>query len=145
MTRLRCIIAAAFVLACQAPLLAQPIDTDAQPLASNAGRLLKALAFLGSELTDAETKAIAAAADKQDGRKLQELLDPHVMVMVHLNPEARVKAKRGPAAAVLQQGGYTPLLVKVHNESTVTKTLRLSSPQSQPMRRPSRSGVSACG
>src|SRR5205823_2146198 len=45
----------------------------------------------------------------------------------------RVKAKRGPAAAVLQQGGHTPILVKVHNESTVTKTLRLTSPQSLPI------------
>src|SRR5260370_40705239 len=51
------------------------------------------------------------------------------MVLVHLNPEARVKAKRGAAAAILQQGGYTPILIKVHNESTVTKPLKIASPQ----------------
>jgi len=57
------------------------------------------------------------------------LLDPHVLLLVQLNPEARVKVKRGPAPATLQQGGYTPILIKVHNESTVTKPLRIASPQ----------------
>jgi hypothetical protein len=34
---------------------------------------------------------------------------------------------------VLQQGGYTPVLVKVINESTITKRLRIVSPQSGPV------------
>src|SRR5262249_54261568 len=45
----------------------------------------------------------------------------------------RVKVKRGPAEASLQQGGYTPLLVKVINEGTVTQPLRILSPQSLPI------------
>ena len=49
------------------------------------------------------------------------------------SPEARVKVKRGAAAAKLQQGGYTPILIKVHNESTVTKPLRITSPQAMPI------------
>ena len=133
MTRLRCTIAAALLLACQRPLLAQPINTDAQPLAMNATRILKALSALGNPLAEDQIKAIAAAADAQDARKLQELLDPHVLLFVHLNPEARAKVKRGAAAANLQQGGYTPILIKVHNESTVTKPLSISSPQALPI------------
>src|SRR5262249_26008185 len=39
----------------------------------------------------------------------------------------------GPTKAVLQQGGYTPVLVKVINESTVTKPLRITSPQAGPI------------
>ena len=35
--------------------------------------------------------------------------------------------------AVLQQGGYTPFLIKVHNESTVTAPMRIASPQALPI------------
>src|SRR6185437_10359001 len=48
---------------------------------------------------------------------------------VGINPESRVKVTRGPAPANLQQGGFTPVLVKVVNQSTVTKRLRIVSPQ----------------
>ena len=48
---------------------------------------------------------------------------------MNINPEARVKAKRGPAAATLQQAGYTPVLIKIINEATVTKSLQIKSPQ----------------
>ena len=42
------------------------------------------------------------------------------------------KVARGPARAMLQQMGYTPILVKVNNESTATKALRIGSPQAGP-------------
>ena len=44
-----------------------------------------------------------------------------------------MKVARGPATAVLQQAGYTPVLVKVVNESRGTQRLRISSPQSGPV------------
>ena len=112
---------------------AQTIEVEGQPLASNARRVLTALEFLGFRLPDDQANAIEAAATKQDAHKLQELLDKHATLLVHLNPEARVKVKRGPAGAFLQQGGYTPILIKVHNESTVTKPLSISSPQALPI------------
>ena len=68
-----------------------------------------------------------------DAKSLQRLLDPQVLVVVALNPESRVGVRRGPARAVLQQAGYTPVLVKVRNDSTVTKPLRVSSPQAGPV------------
>ena len=46
-----------------------------------------------------------------------------------LNPELRVKAARGPAKAVLQQEGYTPVLIKVINDSAATRPLRITSAQ----------------
>ncbi len=109
------------------------VDVEGQPLAANASRLLDALQFLGAPLPAETTTGLQAAAKARDARKIQELLDPQVLLVVTLNPESRVKVARGPATAVLQQGGFVPVLVKVINDSTVTKTLRISSPQSGPV------------
>src|SRR5262249_53663665 len=97
-----------------------PVDVEGPPLAGNGGRVLKALEFLGTPLAPEHVKALKAALEDQDAGKIQAALDPHVLFVVHVNPEARVKVKRGPAPATLQQGGHTPVLVKVVNESGVT-------------------------
>ncbi len=110
-----------------------PVDVEGQPLASNVTRLLDTLSLVGQPLSSDQTAAILAACKAQDAVKIQKLLDPHVLFLVHLNPEARVKVKRGPAAAVLQQGGYVPVLIKVTNDSTVTKKLNVMSPQAAPI------------
>ncbi len=108
-------------------------EVEGQPLAGNVTRLMEALTYLGAPLPEGATKALQAAAKDRDAKKMQELLDPHVLVVVNLSPESRVKAARGPATATLQQGGFTPVLVKVINESTVTKPLRITSPQAGPI------------
>ncbi|MBI2803491.1 MAG: EF-hand domain-containing protein [Planctomycetes bacterium] len=112
---------------------AQTIDVEGQPLGENARRLIKALEYIGAPVTEEFAASVEMAAKKQDAESLQKLLDPHVLLHAQLSPEARVKVKRGAAAARLQQGGYTPILIKVHNESTVTKPLRISSPQAMPI------------
>ncbi len=56
-----------------------------------------------------------------------------MLFVVTINPEERVKVGRGPAAAVLQQAGYTPVVVKIINEAATTKPLRVTSPQSGPI------------
>ena len=53
-----------------------------------------------------------------------------MLFVVNINPEARVKVASGPADATLQQAGWTPVLVKVMNDSTVKKPLKIISPQS---------------
>jgi hypothetical protein len=111
----------------------EPIEVEGQPLAANASRLLEALQFLGAPLPAETTTALQAAVKARDAKKIQELLDPHVLLVVTLNPESRVKAARGPATATLQQSGFVPVLVKVVNDSTVTKALHISSPQSGPV------------
>ncbi len=108
-------------------------DVEGQPLAANVTRLIEALQFLGAPLNEATTKIIGDAARQRDAEKLQQLIDPQVLLVVSLNPEVRVKVARGPAKAVLQQGGFTPVLVKVVNDSTVTRQLRITSPQSGPV------------
>jgi hypothetical protein len=118
------------------PLGAQslgPVDVEGQPLASNVTRLLDTLTFVGHPLEADRTQAILAACKAQDAKKIQQLLDPQVLFLVHINPEARVKAKRGPASPFLQQGGFVPVIIKVTNDSTATKKLRVQSPQAAPV------------
>ena len=94
----------------------EPVDVEGQPLAANVTRLLQALDLRGCRRWPrSKRQALEAAAKARDAAKLQELLDPHVLLVGHASiPKSRVKAARGPATPALQQGGYTPVLVKVH-------------------------------
>jgi hypothetical protein len=105
------------------------VPVAAQPLTANAQRLVEALDFLGAPLAPDVKRSVGEAARKPDVERLQQILDGQALFIVELNPESRVKVRRGPAKALLQQGGYTPLIVKVVNLSTVTKELGISSPQ----------------
>src|SRR5262245_26745548 len=74
-----------------------PVPVEGQPLAANVKRLLQTLDYLGAPLPADTHKALTAACADQDATKIQQLLDPHVLLTVHLNPEVRVKVGRGPA------------------------------------------------
>ena len=111
----------------------EPVDVPAQPLAANVGRLIEALEMVGAPLAIETAAAVKQAGEAGDARGIQRVLDPHVLLVVELNPEERVKVQRGPARAVLQQAGFTPVVIKVINESTATKPLHVSSPQSGPI------------
>ncbi|MBI3416073.1 MAG: CehA/McbA family metallohydrolase [Verrucomicrobia bacterium] len=109
--------------------LPEVIPVAGQPLAANAARVLSALDLLGTPLPRETAIALQSVIEARDAEKIQTQLDPHVLFLVQVNPESRVKVLRGPARASLQQAGYTPVLVKVVNQSTVTKELHISSPQ----------------
>ena len=109
-----------------------PVAVEGQPLAANINRVLQALDFLGAPLPADTTQQLKTAIKDQDATKLQQVLDKHVLAVVSLSPEARVKAARGPAYAVLQQSGHIPYVLKIVNESTVTKQLNINSPQAGP-------------
>jgi hypothetical protein len=115
-----------------APSLAL-VAVEAQPLASNIQRVIEAMEYLGAPLPADVRADLTRAGQARDAKTLQERLDPRVLLAVHINPEARVKVARGPAQAVLQQAGYTPVLVKIVNESGGTGRLRIGSPQSGPV------------
>lgn len=111
------------------------LDVEGQPLAANVRRLLQALDRLGAPLSETTQLSVLAACNDRDVGAIQRLLDPHVLLSVNINPEVRVKAARGAggaAKAVLQQAGYTPVIVKIVNDSTATHALRISSPQAGP-------------
>ncbi|HMC10643.1 MAG TPA: CehA/McbA family metallohydrolase, partial [Pirellulaceae bacterium] len=109
------------------------VSVEGQPLAANVRRIVQAFAHLGQPLPADLSAAIETAARDRDHARLQTLLDQRVLLVVAINPESRVKVLRGPAAAVLQQGGFTPVVVKVINESTITKRLKVVSPQAGPV------------
>ena len=109
------------------------ISVEGQPLAANVQRVVQALDMLGRSLTEEDKAKLEAAAKERDAAKLQALLDPHVLLVVAINPESRVKVLRGPAKAELQQAGYEPVLVKVINEASITKRLKVVSPQAGPV------------
>lgn len=104
-------------------------DVAGQPLAANARRLLEAYDFLGHPWAGDPREAVQTAIGAEDAVAVQAALDPHVLLVVHINPEQRVKVTRGPGAASIVEGGFTPLLVKVINEAAVTEKLRVGSPQ----------------
>jgi hypothetical protein len=120
-------VAPAAIAVDQPPIVA---GVEGQPLAANAARLVKALDFLGAPLPAEPAKALAKAIEDKDAKAIQQVLDKHVLFVVTINPEARVKAARGPAEPTIQQAGWTPALIKVVNESTVKKPLKVASPQS---------------
>ncbi len=131
MTRLSLALLALVSLASAARAADVPVvgDVEGQPLAANAGRIVKALDFLGTPLPEDIGKALAKAIEDKDAKKVQEVLDKHVLFAITINPEARIKVAKGPGSTSLQQAGWTPVLVKVMNDSTVKKQLKIMSPQ----------------
>ena len=115
------------------PVTLAQVRVEAQPLAANIQRVAQALESLGSPLPASLRAELSAAGQRRDANRLQALLDARVLLEAHINPEARVKLSRGPAPAVLQQAGYTPVLIKVLNESRGMQRLRIGSPQSGPV------------
>lgn len=110
------------------------VEVERQPLAANLERLLSALDYLGHPLPAATDKQLREAIrDGADVAALQRLVDQHVLFSISVNPELRVKVKRGPAPGELQQAGFTPCLIKLQNDATVTRKLRITSPQSGPV------------
>src|SRR5687768_9307081 len=109
------------------------VTVEGQPLAANVRRVVRAFDLLGQPLSADLARELDAAAQQRDFARLQTLLDKQVLLLVAINPESRVKVQRGPAPARLQQAGYVPVLVKVINECTITKRLKIVSPQAGPV------------
>src|SRR5687767_2655899 len=86
-----------------------PVAVEGQSLGPNVELVVKALDQLESSLPEEIRSAMTNAIRAKDAARLQTLLDSQVLLVVHINPEARVKVSRGPANAALQQGGYTPV------------------------------------
>jgi hypothetical protein len=69
--------------------------------------------------------------------RLQALLDPLCLVGVNINPQSRVKAARGAAAADLVRGRPRLVLVKVANDAGITPALEVDGDE---LRTPGRKG-----
>jgi hypothetical protein len=105
-----------------------------QPLAQHARTVASALAYLGQPLSAEDLARLDAAIGETDEAlavaRIQEVLDRHVLVVVDINPESRVKAALGTARPELVEAGTRVFLVKVLNQAGVTAPLNVESPNS---------------
>lgn len=101
----------------------EPIRASCQRLAVGLRRLEVLPADVDTRLT-ALLKENARDADAAL-EKLQDLLDPLCLVGVHINPESRVKAARGPLSGDLTVGRPRVVLVKVQNDGGITAPLNV--------------------
>ena len=112
-------------------------EVEFQPLASATQRLIEALDYLGSPLSEGDLSEIQNALISEDHEQaivdIQKILDPYCMVGVNINPESRVKVKEGPVNKELMQQGWRTFLVKVHNEAGVTAPLAAESANAAPL------------
>jgi hypothetical protein len=126
-------IALAIFLSAMPRAASGPVAVELQPLGAQVARVIEALQYLGSPLPDADRRAIETASAGTDERaataRIQEVLDRHVLLDVHINPESRVHVTQGKAPADLVEQGWRTFLVRVRNEAGVTAPLRVSSPQ----------------
>ena len=112
-------------------------EVEFQPLASATQRLIEALDYLGSPLSEDDLSAIREALvsdnHKQAVADVQKILDRYCLAGVNINPESRVKVKEGPVNKELMQHGWRTFLVKVHNEAGVTAPLIAESENAAPL------------
>ncbi len=112
-------------------------EVEFQPLVSATQRLIEALDYLGSPLSEDDLSEIQNALISEDHSQgvvnIQKILDPHCLVAVNINPESRVKVKEGPVNKELMQQGWRTFLVKVHNEAGVTAPLAAESENAAPL------------
>jgi len=116
--------------------LADPLprvaDADWTKVRQRCQQLVKALEkHPGALPADIEKQLVALlkqeAMDADESlEKLQALLDPLCLVGVQINPESRVKAERGSAAAELKLNQPRIVLLKVQNEGGITPPLSVS-------------------
>ena len=117
--------------------LGRVTEVEFQPLASATERLVEALDYLGSPLSEDDLSAIEKALVSEDYKQavidIQKILDRYCLAGVNINPESRVKVKEGPVKKELMQQGWRTFLVKVHNEAGVTAPLAAESENAAPL------------
>ncbi len=105
-----------------------------QPLAQQVRQLEEALNYLGDPLPAPEVKQIDAAMGNQNeaaaAAAIEAALDKHVLAVVDINAESRVKVEQGAATPDLLEDGTRLFLVKVVNRAGVTAELKVVSPNS---------------
>src|ERR1700680_499950 len=93
-------------------------DVPKQPLMVHVDRLMRALAFLGHPISDADRAQIDAAAREPDGaaiEKVQEVLDRHVLFGIEIDPIRNLTVVPSSATESLTKNSWSTFLVKVHN------------------------------
>ncbi len=104
-----------------------------QPFAAQIRRLTNALERLGSPLSSDEIRKLDSSLNSGGLGEAQEqveaVLSPHVLALVDINPEMRVKVAAGGTKPELIEGGWRTFLIKVSNQAGFTGALRIQSAQ----------------
>jgi hypothetical protein len=111
-------------------------QVDLVRLRDNCRRVIAALDAVKAPLPPESVSALRALLEETPGEDavdvasaIQELLDAQCLIGVAINPESRVKAERGPAAADLVHDQPAYLLLKLNNEAGSTAALKIGGPQ----------------
>ena len=106
------------------------LKVEGQPLAAQMKRVIDALELLGTPLPADMLKELQPAIESVDAARIQKVIDKQVMFVVDDNGDGKVSATSGPVKPVLQQGGFTPAIVKVLNRpGSKRDRLWIQSPQ----------------
>lgn len=112
-------------------------NVERQPLVAATQRVIEALRFTGTPLSDEVKTKLDQAFELEDDRAavkaIQETLDPLCLVFVDINAESRVKVDEGPANRALMQQGWRTYLIKVHNQAGINPELKVESPNAAPV------------
>ena len=88
-----------------------------QPLAQQAHQIENAMAYLGQPFSAEEIsridEAVAEPNESKAVERLQNVLDSHVLAVVQINAESRVKVEAGPAQPELVEAGTRITLEQV--------------------------------
>src|SRR5215475_10739417 len=113
---------------------ASPAPVPLQPMAQQVRQLEEALNYLGQPFGAADLRRIHEAIANPDEtaavRALESILDAHVLLVVDINPESRVKVEEGTAKPELVEAGTRLFLVKIINNGHVRAPLTVQSPNS---------------
>jgi hypothetical protein len=108
-------------------------DVPKQPLMVHVDRLMRALAFVGRPISDADRDQIEAAAQEPEAAatlKVQEILDRSALIGIEIDPIRKLTVVSSSAAAeILTKNGWTTFLVKVHNPAGITERVSVDSPE----------------
>ena len=111
-----------------------PASIPLQPLAQQVRQLEEAMNYLGQPFGTADLRRIHEAIANPDEpaavHALESILDAHVLLIVDINPESRVKVSDGAAKPELVEAGTRLFLVKVINNGQVRAPLVVQSPNS---------------
>ena len=115
------------------------LEPNSQALIAQVRRLVEAMELLGEPFSREDVarieRAIALSYSAKQIAELRAVLDPRCLLVVRINPEARVSILRGDAPPRLLEQGWRTFLVRVHNESGATARLATESPQAAPVYR----------
>ncbi len=106
------------------------LKVEGQPLAAQVKRVVDALELLGTPLSADVLRELQPAIDAKDAARIQRILDTRAMFVVDDQGDGKVAASLGAMKPMLQQGGFTPALVKVLNRAGSKRDrLSIQSPQ----------------